>query len=67
MDDVNAAVEEHKEQGRLSKWWTGVTSSKTGAAIGNHGITKALTYVSSQSAPPHYCSASSDVEHHIRI
>ena len=46
MDDVNAAVEEHKEQGRMGKWWSGVTNSKSGQAFGNHSAVKALTYVS---------------------
>ncbi len=46
MEDVDAAVEEHKEQGRMSKWWTGVTSSKSGQAFSNNSAVKALTYVS---------------------
>ena len=45
MDDVNAAVEEHQEQGRMSKWWNGITQSKSGQAFGNHSAVKALTYV----------------------
>ncbi|CAL8471759.1 g11301 [Coccomyxa elongata] len=44
MDDVNAAVEEHKEQGRMSKWWNGVTSSKSGQAFSNNSAVRALTY-----------------------
>ena len=46
MDDVDAAVEEHKEQGRMTKWWNGVTSSKSGQAFSNNRAVKALTYVS---------------------
>ena len=46
MDDVDAAVEEHKEQGRMTKWWSGVTSSKSGQAFSNNSAVKALTYVS---------------------
>lgn len=56
MDDVDAAVEEHKEQGRLTKWWNGVTSSKSGQAFSNHSAVKALTYVSNLSnLPPGDC------------
>ena len=46
MDDVNAGVEEHKEAGAMSKWWTGVKSSKMATAVGNNRAVQALTYVS---------------------
>ena len=54
MDDVNAAVEEHREQGRMSKWWNGIAQSKSGQAFGNHSAVKALTYVGAPS--PHSSS-----------
>ena len=46
MDDVNAGVEEHKEAGAMSKWWSGVKSSKMATAVGNNRAVQALTYVS---------------------
>ena len=46
MDDVDAGVEEHKEAGAMSKWWTGVKSSKMATAVGNNRAVQALTYVS---------------------
>ncbi|CAK0780225.1 hypothetical protein CVIRNUC_004976 [Coccomyxa viridis] len=44
MDDVNAGVEEHKEAGAMSKWWSGVKSSKMATAVGNNRAVQALTY-----------------------
>ena len=46
MDDVNAGVEEHKEAGAMSKWWSGVKGSKMATAVGNNRAVQALTYVS---------------------